>query len=155
MEYEVIKIKNDINLVRNVELCMARDKPFSITTKGELDYWLLDCLATNSFNDVHLCLNTLDADKWNKYNCGNCSSPSELISSVIDCFNNGIFVYLQIEIDKNIITRKDVFQVIDRVKNWIQVLELKFIGFEDKEKSEYKKLIKHFINGTKARIEEI
>ena len=155
MELKVVKIDNDMNLIDNVEKCMAKKKPFSITTKGELDYWLLDCLASNSFNDVHLCLNTLDEDKWYRYNDGCCSSPLDLIHSAIDCFNNGIYVYFNIEINKETTTKKDVFQVVDRVKNWVQVIELKFIDFEDSEKSEYVDLVEQFVQGTKASVTEI
>lgn len=155
MKYEVVRLENGYDLVSNIEKCIAKGKAFSVTTRGELDYWLLDKLATNNFNDVHLCLNTLDDEKWYQFNNGMCSNPMDLVYSVIDCFNNGIYVFLQVEIVNGLISKKDVFEVINTVKNWVQTIELKFDGFSDDDKEEYKELICKFVDDTKAKIVEI
>lgn len=152
MNIEVVKIPIDYNFYANIEKCIKHNKPFSITTKGELDEWLLDSLATNVFNDVHLCLNTLDEHKWYTFNDGECSNPIDILNSIIDCFNEGIYVYLQVHILKRVITQKDVFQVLDSTRNWIQTLELKFDGFTDTEIDEYLDLIVNFLNNNKIDI---
>lgn len=149
------QIKNGINMMSEIDTCLRKKQPFSIHTKGELDYFLIDALSKNVFNEVHLYLNTMNENKFNRLNNGECSTPTDLINSIIDCFNEGIYTILSIEINRNV-TMLDIYQVLNRVMNWIPCVELIFDNsYSVREKEEIRNKISRFLTGTKSKLIQV
>lgn len=142
-------------MVNQINICLHKGQPFSIHTKGELDFFLIDSLSQNVFNEVHLYLNTMDENKFNHLNDGQCSTPTELINSIIDCFNEGIYTVLSIEINRKI-SMLDVYQVLNRVMNWIPCVEIIFDNsYSNKERDIIFNKINRFLTGTKSKLIQV
>lgn len=127
-----------------LEGCLEKKLPVSMETRREIPEWAIEMLSSMD-SEVRIHLNTLDKKKWRMlYPTKKAADPEELIKTFADCYNAGIYTILKISpIVPGIISKKDVLEVVDRLKNWTPIVEICFASFTTEEFAELKGKMKH------------
>jgi hypothetical protein len=126
-----------------IDACVEHKIPVSLETRRVVPDWAMEALSNDRQSEIRIHLNTMDKKKWKAmYPKKKAANPDELVQTFIDCYNSGVYTILKISpIVPGIITRKDVFEVVDKLKNWTPVIEICFASFTDEEFKELEKLI--------------
>lgn len=127
-----------------LEACVEKQLPISLETRRVIPEWAVEMLSQMD-SEVRIHLNTLDKKTWRAlYPTKKAADPEELVQTFADCYNAGIQTILKISpIVPGIISKKDVLEVVDRLKNWTPVVEICFAVFTTEELAELKGKMNH------------
>ncbi|MGJ8564948.1 hypothetical protein ACSHUI_00030 [Bacillus subtilis] len=118
-----------------VDACVANNIPMIMETRKVVPEWAIEALAKHKDSELRVHLNTMDNNKWKTlYPNKKADSPTALIKSFIDSFQGVVHTVLKISpIVPGIITKKDVLDVIEKIRNWTPTVQIGFASFTEDE----------------------
>lgn len=128
--------------------CVQYNIPMCIETRKEIPEWALKLLSNNPRNEVKFHLSTFDHETWRMlFTKEQADPPEELINSIIRCFMGDIKTSICVEpIIPNLITVKDILQLLNMVSNWVYDIQIKFASYSIDEFEELRKELRSYFD---------